>query len=579
MPTLVVIAAAAMALMVLAGAGTAASTPGVSVHTGISLASVGTGPAATGKIRQYLRSVGLDPRTVVVQTGKRNYAGPNCPGKRWNCTNAKRVLQAGSNNVFQCTPAASVVSSSNSGGNQSCELMQTNPNGSNTATCTEHTDSATAVQFCKITQVGRNNTANVNQQNGSNGTTQSASQTAIVNQSGATGTNRANITQSIAQDASGALTLMQDGWARADLVQSATGTGQNIANVNQNSRQGATGGTTQRQNTQPGSIGDCYPGAEPSTPNLCANVSQTASGGDNTNILFQKLVEKATTGRVATQIQGIPTGGVDGKIHQETGPAATNYNQANQNKIQSALAAPGSSQTQFDPARCCGVGSQAGGNATNAETIGQGTAQDASEKNAVQNSALIGESVSPNGSCDITQGAASNIDSADNHASQSPCVFLVLQTSCNVDGCTASDPILQFPGSPDSEVRKAVRNDSQSDNEFSSTTFAGTGDLIEFQITYSNIGDGTAHDVVVSDVLPSTIVFSDCTGQGCSYNSDNHTVTWTLGDVSPDTDVTVNVFGTYTPTECGDGAANTAQSSDDEDEGATSNEATVMQLC
>jgi uncharacterized repeat protein (TIGR01451 family) len=577
-PTVAVLSVAAVALMVLAGAGSAARTPAPAKSMrGISLGSVGSGPAAMAKIKSYLRSVGVDPRTVVIQTGKRNYAGSKCPGVRWNCTTATRVLQAGSDNVFQCTPAGSVV---NSPGNQSCVIMQNNPSGSNTATCTERSNSATAVQVCQITQVGRNNTANVNQVNGSNGTTQSGSQTATVNQSGATGANRANITQSIAQDASGAPTLMQDGWARADLIQSAMGNGQNIANVNQNIRQGMTGGTTHRQDTTPGSVGDCYPGSEPSTPNLCANVSQTAVGGDNTNILFQKLVEKASTNKVATQIQGNATSGVDGKVHQATGPSATNWNQANQNKIQSALAAPGSSQDQNDPARCCGVASQAGGNANNQESIGQGSAQDASENNATQDSALIGESVTPNGTCDITQGAASNDDSADNTARQSPCPFLVLETSCNVDGCTASDPILQFPGSPDSELSKAVRNDSQSDNEFATSTFAGNGDLIEFQVTYSNVGDGTAHDVVVSDPLPSSIVFSDCTGPGCSYNSDNRTVTWTLGDVAPDSDaVTLRVFGTYTPSECGEGAANTAQSSDQEDEGATSNEALVMQLC
>jgi len=229
-PTVAVLSAAVVVLMALAGAGSAARTPAptTALGAGKSLGSVGSGPAAIAKIKSYLRSVGLDPQTVVIQTGKRNYAGPMCPGRGWTCSTATRVLQAGGDNVFQCTPAASVVSSSNAGGNQNCVIMQNNPSGNNTATCTEHSTSVTAVQACQITQTGRNNTATVNQQNGSNGATQSGSQTATVNQSGATGTNRATITQSIAQDSTGA-TQMQDGWARADLVQSAGGSGRTSA--------------------------------------------------------------------------------------------------------------------------------------------------------------------------------------------------------------------------------------------------------------------------------------------------------------------------------------------------------------
>ena len=128
LPALLAFAAAAAVLMALAGAGTAASQqPAKSGAVAPDLRSVGTGPAAVAKIHSYLRSIGLDPRTVVIQTGKRNYAGPRCPGKRWTCTTATRVLQAGSDNVYQCSPAASVVSSTNDGGTQTCEVTQSNP--------------------------------------------------------------------------------------------------------------------------------------------------------------------------------------------------------------------------------------------------------------------------------------------------------------------------------------------------------------------------------------------------------------------------------------------------------------------
>src|SRR5437660_8927853 len=49
--------------------------------------------STTAGVKRYLRSIGVDPAGVVVQRGRRNYAGPNCPGKAWNCTNAHKVIQ------------------------------------------------------------------------------------------------------------------------------------------------------------------------------------------------------------------------------------------------------------------------------------------------------------------------------------------------------------------------------------------------------------------------------------------------------------------------------------------------------
>ena len=64
--------------------------------------SVGAGAARTptkhaidlstnAAVKQYLRSLGISPRGVVIQRGARNYAGPNCPGKGWNCTRSHKV--------------------------------------------------------------------------------------------------------------------------------------------------------------------------------------------------------------------------------------------------------------------------------------------------------------------------------------------------------------------------------------------------------------------------------------------------------------------------------------------------------
>jgi uncharacterized repeat protein (TIGR01451 family) len=574
LPLVAAFAATAVAIMILAGAGTAASTPHPAKVSTFSLASVGTGHAALVKAQRYLRSIGMDPRTFVIQTGKHNYAGLRCPGKRWTCTTATRVLQAGSDNLFSCPTGGF-----NSGGTQTCVVSQTG-GGSNSATCTEHTDSPTAVQSCSITQTGRSNTANINQQNGSAAATESTMQTASVSQGGATSANRATITQTIAQDASGAATLVQDGWARADVVQStATGsTASNTASVTQRLTQNASGGTSQSQDTNAGSIGDCDPTTGPTNPNLCANVSQTASAGDNNNNLFQKIIEKGTTGRVATQHQGSGNGGIDGKVHQDTGSSNANYNQAYQHKIQSMLGAPGSSQTQVDPLYCCGAGSQTGGNGNSQDAIGQGFAQDASERNATQTGDEIAQSLSPNNGCSQTQDASNNFQSTTNSASENPCPFLLLETSCSASGgeggCTAFAPVTTPPseGSPDSSLTKCVQNGAGPCG--TDALIFGSGTTIQYTITYSNSGTGTAHDVEIFDTPPSGVQFVSCTG-GCVIVGNGPTREWSLGDVPGGQTRTITWTGT---TGCTN-TSNIAQGQDDDDEGFSSNAATTTNDC
>jgi hypothetical protein len=426
----------------------------------------GARAAAAGPSHSIDRVAKIAP--LVVQSGKRNYAGPRCPGRGWTCTTATRVLQSGDDNRFECTPQASVVTSSSSGGSQSCEIVQSNPNGRNTARCVESSHSATTAQVCKITQTGASNTAVIEQTATSGGPTQSAAQTAAVTQTGATRTNSLTLRQHVNQtpgggkdddedDAAAASaptsgTIQQDAWQRADVVQTAAGAGTNSAVLRQDARQHAVGGATQLQNTSASPLGDCY-APPPASPNACVNVSQTAAGGTNEVDLNQKIDQKAKTKAVATQQQGSPDGGVEGRVHQETAADGRSFNQVNQNKVQRLSGAPGSAQTQYDPMRCCGVGSQAGGH-DNQESIAQGAAQQASEDGALQSADLSGESLTPNGTCDVTQQATNNADEATNRATLSPCPFLLLETRCtnSSDGdetfgsCTASEPVTTPPG-------------------------------------------------------------------------------------------------------------------------------------
>jgi hypothetical protein len=106
--------------------------------------------SSKAKVHQYLRSIHLNPKGVVIQRGLRNYAGPNCPGKGWSCTNTKRTVVQISNrrgkNIFRCTTArCAVVQVSKSfadntascikttGVTQSCSINQPNASGLNKA--------------------------------------------------------------------------------------------------------------------------------------------------------------------------------------------------------------------------------------------------------------------------------------------------------------------------------------------------------------------------------------------------------------------------------------------------------------
>jgi hypothetical protein len=161
------------------------------------------------------------------------------------------------------------------------------------------------------------------------------------------------------------------------------------------------------------------------------------------------VTQNAKSNDVAVQLQGNFAGGLDAQIHQDTA-TGHEHNDANQDKRQHAKAAPGSDQTQVDPIYCCGADSQVGGS-DNRESIDQASSQDATEPLAFQESALIGQSLTPSGTCDVKQHASDNADSTTNSASVTPCPFLVLATECSSaveeepGGCTAFAPVTTPP--------------------------------------------------------------------------------------------------------------------------------------
>src|ERR671937_1900737 len=180
LPALTAFAAAAAALLVLSGAGAAANGPDLS---------------SPQSVDSYLLSIGVNPASVVKQNGNLNYAGPNCPGKAWNCTTATKVVQvaaAGGKNRVDCT------GDTFSEGGQTCVVVQTGDD--NSARCVERSTAAAQAQSCTITQTGARNDAMIDQsvdQNG--GSTQAVTQEASLTQTSGGNFNHGSISQSAKQ--------------------------------------------------------------------------------------------------------------------------------------------------------------------------------------------------------------------------------------------------------------------------------------------------------------------------------------------------------------------------------------------
>jgi hypothetical protein len=409
----------------------------------VTVASAGTrspeksGLATATAIDNHLRSIGIDPTTVVRQSGQRNYAGPHCPGRGWNCTTATRVVQmstAGGQNVFDCEGA------SNLGPGQTCMIMQ-NTGGRNTARCTEHSTMVTE-QHCTIEQTGVRNFARVDQllvQSG--GVTQDATQTADVTQSGATQMNELQLDQDVKQDSTSAgLAQQQDVHQYVVLTQTTSGKGNNFAHVHQSQDQDATGAAAmQNQNTVVVTPADhlvieCNAAAAAAsnglvtTPNACAKFTQTSSDGNNEAHLHQMANEDEKSTASSTQRQGESGNGLGGGFEQFVTGAGSSHNHTTQHKQQRATS-NGGTKDQIDPIGCCGV-SQDGG-IKNDENIDQKSTQTADGGIFSQNANLVGTSDSATGTCSVSHHVRENESSTNQNVSDNtpPC-FLDVTTSC-----------------------------------------------------------------------------------------------------------------------------------------------------
>jgi hypothetical protein len=447
------------AMFALLGGSTAASGAQTSLFPDLSTAAA---------IDSYLVSKGIDPATVVKQSGRKNYAGAACPGAGWTCTASTRVVQvapAGGKNVADCV------------GGGSCVVLQiaaagpSSSSANNVAHCKKRDTGDDQAQSCDdIDQLGPRNHAFVDERiTSTGGPEQDATQTAHVKQEGVF--NASDIHQDVRQSTSAPGDQKQDVHQRADVEQSVSANGENFSHVHQAHDQNESGvALTQSQNTEVNPLLDCADDKVPN-PNQCVNVSQVADGGKNASHLHQMIGERQTSTSATTQTQGRNDGGQEGDVHQQNPlPSGENIDFPHQDIRQWQSSATGIHPIQIqatDPG-CCGVGTQIGGT-KNIEFIHQATTQSSTEPNASQSATLFGQIHQvndPANSCRIEQHGRNNSDAGHFSAegdSAAGCFDLELATVCTSSGeggsCQEVDPctvnpacgdivLLSFPSTP-----------------------------------------------------------------------------------------------------------------------------------
>jgi hypothetical protein len=224
---LAAVVTAVAAVFVVTAGGAGAGSEAVSKSTARSAASTAAaGRAALLRLadfstiagaKAYFRSIGVNPKGVVIQRSARNYAGPRCPGAGWACTRANhpvvQIAAAGGRNVFVCRTARCAVVQltarrAGTGGRSlaasSVRSLAASAPRKNRAVCIK---TMGLTQSCSISQSSAtaDNTAVVYENAGKfSGLTQSASYSASITQraTGSFNTNTACVFQATSIDGS-----------------------------------------------------------------------------------------------------------------------------------------------------------------------------------------------------------------------------------------------------------------------------------------------------------------------------------------------------------------------------------------
>jgi hypothetical protein len=453
---------AAFALLASTGAGAAVgggAKGGPVVRDGAAevLAKLGKRPASRQAVVRYLRSLGLRQRGLVVQRGLRNYAGPKCPGKRWNCTTARRVVQLGWSthggpvNKAECFAA-------------SCEIIQVAPNADNDAKCQQETSPN---QFCRIMQSGHTNLATVVQKLlQKNVPIRAGQQKAFVEQAASGSGNTARVTQDVVQHtnlrSAGAIAQRLQADQFVDVNQSGSSGAANTADTFQHLKQDAVARATGQMSPIDQRIND--QDLDTSTPrNTSAVIDQDSDTGANTATRRQAHEINATALAVRgdiTQVQGSADGGLaglsDDDVHQSsTGTASSTNQQTKQLSLSATTSPPGQvSQAQNDPAECC---SQQIGAANSVFTLGQSSTVLASDAGADQTVRLIAD-LQTTGTATVQQ--TTNVDG-----------------EVRTDTCTGTTCQQEIETGSDTPPQTIVRNTDVASFGFGGMRGNGTGSI------------------------------------------------------------------------------------------------------
>jgi len=441
--------------------------------------SVGAGAAHTparhaidlstnSAVKNYLRSLGVSPRGVVIQRGAKNYAGPRCPGKGWTCTRSHRVVQVATGhgrNTFRCALARCLVV-------QASKSLLAAPN---VAKCVRITG---ITQSCSITQTStsaENQAIVAEVANKSSGLTQNASQTAQITQTSNSGLNRACVLQTTNIDASTISTtgrpvtvtldahqvtsITQNSHSGGNATQNATSSGGGgcaSGPLNQSQTLTSTAkspaGITQNQNTAG------------SRPNMLLNIQQnqadsfhgSASGtssADWTQTNTLTAFATSTNGTV-TQVQSTENGGLEADVNQFSfTPSDINSHQTEMQCERAVTSGPlscatpqptlpaGWSQTQHGPMRK-DPGSTQEGSDGHTFTVVQDSTQTAAGTGNVTQSNVVQGACATSGNCTVdqtttVQGVTThNVQSGQNIDTTTTCSGADCTPTCTGSGCT-----------------------------------------------------------------------------------------------------------------------------------------------
>jgi hypothetical protein len=366
-------------------------------------------------VAAYLSSKGISAKGFVVQRGQLNYAGPNCPGRRWNCTKKTKVVQIASGkhgkNRLECGPGGTVTDTTTAGTRTiTCVVVQTATSGKNYARCSLGARGVSPVVLeCRIeqTNVNGDNTARVKQRVVQrDGANQLATLNALVTQRNGSGDNRSNVDQTIDQTTNDVQMATspaqnQEGRFSARIAQS-SGTGSNDSHLDQ-------------------------------------DLDQRGRASGSSSIVQRQFGNHF--GEVDQTIGDVGSGGLALSNHKPKSKSKSySRSRAHQSERQ-RLKGPGQ-QIQIGPLDCCST--QLGGDQDKTRVrIRQDSTQTASQKNAQQSQSITGECTTI-GDCGIRQRARNDEDSIRVRerctAPEGGTCSLFVPTSCNSEsGCSTGD--------------------------------------------------------------------------------------------------------------------------------------------